>query len=100
MIYFVNTLKRKKELIKNQTWSRGRCIKILSAATEKVKLKPGNKEQNNVICIYLQFAFINLISSFIFHVYLKLVSAIFLEIFIFSSNDSPSKTIKNVFYFI
>ena len=31
---------------------------------------------------------------------LKLVSAIFCEIFIFSRNDSPSKTMKNVFYFI
>ena len=31
---------------------------------------------------------------------LKLVSAIFYEIFIFSPNYSPSKTIKNVFYFI
>ena len=32
--------------------------------------------------------------------YLKLVSAIFYQIFIFSPNDSPSKTMKNVFYFI
>ena len=31
---------------------------------------------------------------------LKLVSAFFYEIFIFSPNDSPSKTMKNVFYFI
>ena len=31
---------------------------------------------------------------------LKLVSAIFYQIFIFSPNDSPSKTMKNVFYFI
>ena len=31
---------------------------------------------------------------------LKLVSAIFNQIFIFSPNDSPSKTKKNVFYFI
>ena len=31
---------------------------------------------------------------------LKIVSAIFYEIFIFSRNDSPSKTMKNVFYFI
>ena len=31
---------------------------------------------------------------------LKLVSAISYEIFIFSPNDSPSKTIKNVFHFI
>ena len=31
---------------------------------------------------------------------LKLVSAIFYQIFIFSPKDSPSKTMKNVFYFI
>ena len=31
---------------------------------------------------------------------LKLVSTIFYQFFIFSSNDSPSKTMKNVFYFI
>ena len=31
---------------------------------------------------------------------LKLVSAIFYQIFIFSSSDRPSKTMKNVFYFI
>ena len=30
--------------------------------------------------------------------YLKLVSAIFCQIFIFSPNDSPSKTIKNVYF--
>ena len=29
---------------------------------------------------------------------LKFVSAIFYQIFIFSPNDSPSKTVKNVFY--
>ena len=31
---------------------------------------------------------------------LKLVSAIFFQIFIFSPNNRPSKTMKNVFYFI
>ena len=31
---------------------------------------------------------------------LKLVSAIFYQIFIFLPNDSPSKTMKNVFYLI
>ena len=31
---------------------------------------------------------------------LKLVSAIFYQIFIFSPNDSPLKTVKNIFYFI
>ena len=30
----------------------------------------------------------------------KLVSAIFYQIFIFSPNGSPSKTMKNVFYLI
>ena len=34
------------------------------------------------------------------HVMLKLLSAIFYQIFIFSPNDSLSKTMKNVFYFI
>ena len=32
--------------------------------------------------------------------YLKLVSATFLSNCYFSPNDSPSKTMKNVFYFI
>ena len=32
--------------------------------------------------------------------FLKLVSAIFYQIFIFSPNHSPLKTMKNVFYFI
>ena len=31
---------------------------------------------------------------------LKLVSAILYQIFIFSPNDNPLKTMKNVFYFI
>ena len=31
---------------------------------------------------------------------LKLLLAIFYQIFIFSPNDSPLKTMKNVFYFI
>ena len=33
-------------------------------------------------------------------VYLKLLSAIFYQMFIFSPNDSRSKTMKIVFYFI
>ena len=31
--------------------------------------------------------------------YLKLVSTIFYQIFIFSPNDSPSKAVKSIFYF-
>ena len=44
-------------------------------------------------CYYLLFY------SFPFSL-LKLVSATFYQIFIFSQNDSPLKTMKNVFYFI
>ena len=35
-----------------------------------------------------------------FNINLKLVSAIFYQILIFSSNDRPLKTMKHVFYFI
>ena len=35
-----------------------------------------------------------------FMLFLKLVSAIFYQIFIFSLNDRPSKTMNYVFYFI
>ena len=34
------------------------------------------------------------------HNVLKLVSAIFDQIFVFLPNNSPSKTMKNIFYFI
>ena len=34
------------------------------------------------------------------NILVKLVSAIFYQILIFSPNDSPSKTVKNIFYFI
>ena len=36
----------------------------------------------------------------IFLVVLQLVSAIFIKVLFFSPNDSPSKTMKNAFYFI
>ena len=39
-------------------------------------------------------------NAIIFEINLKLVSAIFYQIFIFSPYDSPLKTMKNVFYFI
>ena len=38
--------------------------------------------------------------KYVYYFTLKLVSAIFYQIFIFSSNGRPSKTMKNVFYFI
>ena len=50
--------------------------------------------------------FYNLVIFFnlVFRIYqgleLKLVSTIFCQIFIFSPNDSPLKTMKNAFYFI
>ena len=45
------------------------------------------------------FAFPDIFLSFM-EVSLKFVPAIFYQIYIFSLNDSPSKTMKNVFYFI
>ena len=39
-------------------------------------------------------------SSYLTYFTLKLVSAIFYQIFIFPPNKSPLKTMKNVFYFI
>ena len=44
--------------------------------------------------------FQDLNKQFNWNLVLKLVSAIFYQIFIFSPNDSPLKTIKNVFYFV
>ena len=51
-------------------------------------LKVNKKRQNNVSDVVLVF------------LSLKLVSTIFYQIFIFPPNDSPSKTMKNIFYFI
>ena len=47
------------------------------------------------LCLHNQ-----LISVYYIVTKLKLVSAIFYQIFIFSPNDSPLKTMKNVVYFI
>ena len=43
---------------------------------------------------------INVFQHDCFALSLKVVSAIFYQIFIFSRNDSPLKTMKNNFYFI
>ena len=48
----------------------------------------------------IEYKLVNQLCVDIFLLYLKLVSAIFYQIFISSPNDSPSKTIKNVFNFI
>ena len=47
-----------------------------------------------------KFQATNYAKSFSKVLLLKLVSAIFYQIFIFSQNDSPLETIENVFYFI
>ena len=58
----------------------------LSLTTQKQKPGP-----------FLAFLMAMIIGWFL---YLKLVSAIFYQSFIFTPNASPSKTMKNVFYFI
>ena len=42
----------------------------------------------------------NFFTSTVNGLFLKFVSTIFYQIFIFSQNDSTLKTMKNVFYFI
>ena len=57
----------------------------------------------DVVNIYTKSVGIKIYNMYIFEglrANLKLVSAFFYQIFIFSPNDNPSKTIKNVFYFI
>ena len=49
--------------------------------------------------VYL-FVYLVKVSVYVIKGCLKLVSAIFYQILIFSPNDSPLKTVKNVFYFI
>ena len=44
--------------------------------------------------------YLSVFDHFVGLVLKKLVSAIFYQIFIFSPNDSPSKTMKSAFYFI
>ena len=44
--------------------------------------------------------FVKIVNSLMPLAILKLVSAIFYQIFIFLPNDGPSKTVKSAFYFI
>ena len=72
-----------KEHLKTCVWLR--CIDyIFFGWTHR-------KDEN---CISFLYGYID------FALILKLVSAIFYQIFIFSTNGSPLKTMKNVFYFI
>ena len=83
-----------------------KCAFIKSSLKRKSNIKTDEKSvfDHDFCSRNLQWERINL--SFMRHLFtfncivLKLVSAIFYQIFIFSPNDSPSKTIKNVFYFI
>ena len=49
--------------------------------------------------VWIRFI-VNVIIKNLCNLNLKLLSAIFYQIFIFAPNDSPLKTMKNVFYFI
>ena len=56
--------------------------------------------QQHVIEMYSTYNKGTFVVAKIFVGTLKLMSAIFYHCFIFSPNDSPSKTMKSVFYFI
>ena len=65
-----------------------------SLANLSIENWPLGKDQFNFVSVIIKTSMLFLI------IYLKLVSAIFYQIFMLSPNDSFSKTIKNVFYFI
>ena len=51
-------------------------------------------------CLYLQSTLIPCHTLFVPEQYLKLVSTIFIKFLFFLPKDSPSKTMKNTFYFM
>ena len=65
-----------------------------SLANPSIENWPLGKDESNFVSVIIKTSMLFLI------IYLKLVSAIFYQIFMPSPNDSFSKTIKNVFYFI
>ena len=56
----------------------------------------GKKIKEKFLFVYL-FVYVVRVSVYLIKGCLKLVSTIFYQIFIFSPNDSPLKTVKNVF---
>ena len=69
----------------------------MATMIKNVKLVELNKDCGNKDCeCYLEYTNVK---DEVFE-NLKLVSAIFYQIYIFSPNDSPLKTMKNIFYFI
>ena len=55
---------------------------------------------HGLLILWMFVNFVNLLPTLVMIFNLKLVSVIFYQIFIFTPNDSPLKTMKNVFYFI
>ena len=61
-----------------------------------VRTNVKQQETKELVAVSYKFLYLKKYGT----LHLKLVSAIFYQIFIFPPNDSPSKTRKNVFYFI
>ena len=78
-----------------------RSVCVIRRPTPGPHIRPSACEPHknfNLLVLYLTTCFKE--TALLFNVHLKLVSAIFYQIFIFWSNDRPLKTMKNVFYFI
>ena len=65
MNYFAKTLKM-EDIGKRMRYEN-------SANNRKIYSRQGNEEQNHLICIYLQLAFINFINSLVIHMHLNSV---------------------------
>ena len=85
------------------------CVMILTSMTLKVLTKKSKDLISAHLCLFVfdkinerghKVTFFSVLSTKTSSKYLKLVSAIFYQICIFSPNDSSLKTMKNVFYFI
>ena len=72
-------------------------INISEESGENTNNENKNNQERCPLYMKLLFYFVEGVTE---RCSLKLVSAIFYQIFIFSANDNPSKTVKSVFYFI
>ena len=69
-------------------------MKAISTSIDDITLNRKKNKGEISICL---FVYVVRVSVYLIKGCLKLVSTIFYQIFIFSPNDSPLKTVKNVF---
>ena len=93
--FLINSISPKKK--KSNSWEKAITdnLPFLSHLSFETRNRLNSCVRNQLTCSFrIAFQSKTRLSN------LKLVSAIFYQILIFSSNDRPLKTMKNVFYFI